>query len=227
MTTKYKYKCSFCGKSYVKEQYYLKHRCKEMQRHEEFKTPIGQAAWRFYQRWLALNKRKIITAEGFLESHFYTAFVKYARFVKEMRLPDPDRFIWLMVNKKYSPNVWTEDTVYRSYLEFLDLQGDPMDRAADTIKSMKRLAGDKECEIAQIFDNMTAPELYHHLYTRELSPWLLFHSGRFWHFYKTKTNTADRAMIDTLIRLDFWKSQFAKHPKVHNDLKNMVKRLNL
>lgn len=227
MTTKYKFKCRFCGKPFVRENYYLKHECKEMKRAEEFRTPIGQAAWRFYQRWLAKNNKRVISHESFLTSHYYNAFINYAKFVKNMRLPDPDRFIWLMVQKKYSPHVWTEDTVYRTYLEFLDLQGDPLDRAGDTIKSIQRMAREKECKIYEIFDHMTAPELYHRLYTRELSPWLLFHSKRFWDFYNTKTDTAVQAMIDSLIRLDFWKTQFAKHPKVHNDLKNMVKRLNL
>ena len=54
--SKYKFTCKFCGKNFVHEGWYLKHRCKEMARDEAIRTPEGQAAWEFYKLWLSKSK---------------------------------------------------------------------------------------------------------------------------------------------------------------------------
>lgn len=210
----------------MREGNYLKHKCAEMKRHEIFKGVTGQAAWAFYKLWLGKKNRNPMNADSFLSSSFFNAFVKFAEFVKKVNLPNPDRFVWLMVQKKYRPNVWTDDIVYRMYLEFVDRQVEPLDRAESTIKALQRICGESNCKISEVFNHMTAAELVHRLYIRELSPWIILNSPKFWKFYKN-ANTADKVMLENVIRVQFWKEQFKKHPSDHKNLKSMVKRLNL
>jgi len=198
-----------------------------MKQDEDVRTPEGLAAWEFYRLWLNKNRRKARNINSFMGSQYYKAFIRFAKFVKKTALPQPDYFIDFMNLKRYDPRLWTDSRVYQAYLEHLDLTGDPMDRFAATIKSLQKLANEAGCEIKDVFDHLTPPEMVHKIYSRELSPWFLIHSAKFWDFYKNKTAPSDQVRLEGLIRLPFWKERFARHPDVHNDMKTMVKRLNL
>ena len=227
MKKNYKFTCEFCGKHFVREHNYLKHMCKEMKRYDEVEhTVIGQAAWTFYKQWMNKNGRQARNLDAFVTSSFYNAFIKFAKFVKETKVPDPDQYMWFMMDKKYRPIVWTEDVPYREYLEFVDLQGDPYDRAAYTIKALQRISKEQGCNLRDVFDHMTAPEMVHRIYIRELSPWFLLNSVKFLALLK-RSDRAEQQMLDNVIRPGFWRDRFQKNPDAHKDLKIIVKRLNL
>ena len=198
-----------------------------MRRDAQIRTQEGQAAWQFYQLWLKKNRRSTRGIHSFVGSRYYKAFNKFAEFVKKLSLPEPDTFIWFVVDKKYEPTLWTDRRVYQEYLEFLDRQGDYLSRAACTIKTIKKIASEVGCEFAEVFDHITAPELIHKINSRELSPWLLLASPKFINFYKTEISPTDRVRIEGIIRIPYWKERFAKYPDAHKDMKSMVKRLNL
>jgi len=198
-----------------------------MKREEASHTPEGQAAWRFYQQWLSKHRRKPRGMNSFLTSHYYKPFMRFAEFVKTMSLSDPNYFMDFVILKKYDPKMWTDDRVYRAYLEFLDRNGDPLDCTATTIKAIQKYTNEVGCKFGEIFDYISAPELIHKIYYREFSPWLLLHSPKFQKFYITQMNSSDRIRLDGVIRQDFWKERIKKYPNANIDIKNIVKRLNL
>ena len=55
--TESKYTCKACHRSFVLETRFLQHRCNQMKRDDELKSPEGQAAWNFYQIWFKHQKR--------------------------------------------------------------------------------------------------------------------------------------------------------------------------
>ncbi len=226
MKNKYKFTCEFCGKHFVREYNYLKHTCEPMRRTAMLETTIGQAAWEFYKNWLSKNRRNPRNADSFISSQFYKPFIRFAEFVKKMSIPEPDKYIWLMVERKYRPNVWTEDVVYRKYLEFVDVQGDPYDRAAFTVRALQRIASEHDCELCDVHKYITAPELVHRIYIRELSPWIILTSTKFLSLIRN-SDPAEQVMLENVIRPDFWKERFKKNPTAYNDLKNIVKRFKL
>lgn len=198
-----------------------------MKRDEEIRTPLGHIAWRFYQTWLAKNRRHVLGIHSFVKSRLYNTFIKFATFVKNRNIPEPDMYIGLMVLKKYRPEIWTDDIVYREYLETLDRTGDPYRRAEDTIKAIQKISNDENCKLHEVFDHMTAPEVIHGLYTRQLSPWILLNSQKFLKFCNTTATPIEKIKIEQIIRVPFWREQFQKNPDAYKDLKNIVKRLNL
>ncbi len=74
----HRYECQFCGTKFQSESRYLKHRCKQMIRDEEFRTPVGQAAWLYYQQWMKAYRRQAPKASSFLHSKYYNSFVRFA-----------------------------------------------------------------------------------------------------------------------------------------------------
>ena len=223
----YKYKCKFCGKNFVREINYLKHTCTQMQRDHEFRTPTGQAAWNYYTFWLKQSRRIAQGPQAFLTSRYYNAFMKFAAFAAKTKLPRPEAFIKFANSKKYAPIDWTDDRVYRQYLEYLDRAADPYSRAADSIKTIQRIAREESCEYGDVFNHITAPVLIHLLSTKQFSPWLLLHSPKFLSFVKDGVSSSDQVAIDAIIRVPFWRERFTKHPQVRKDMIKIVKTLNL
>lgn len=224
--TNFNYTCEFCGKNFVRESAYAKHRCEAMERHENMRTLVGQAALMYYKTWFRFKKRRLRNDMGFLKSQYYKPFMKFAEFARKVHLPEPDTFIKRMVDKNYAPAVWHYSQVYTEYLEFLDQKGDPYSRAADSIKTIRNFAEDADIPFEAFFEKVTTPEMVHMIYSRRLSPWVLLHSPKF-KAYLQKVSPSDRTLIQGVIRPAFWAKRFKGHPEACNYMNSIVRRLKL
>lgn len=197
-----------------------------MKRHKEFQTPIGQAAWIFYQKWLRQKKRQVPKAETFLQSRFYKPLIRFAHFVKRVNLPDIDTFIWMMVDMDVPPVLWNNDEYYTKYLEFLDRRADPYKRAQTTVDTLFCIADAAECDVGEAFSMLTGPELVQLLRERRLSPWILLNSKKFKQFLGS-ASSEEMMIIQAIIRPQYWKERFEKYPEVVTNMKKYVNELDL
>jgi len=198
-----------------------------MEREEVFSTQIGQAAWEYYKWWMEKNKRKAHGHTTFLKSKFFNTFVKFAQFAIRVKIPNIDTFIWLMCHKNYPPTMWTDKVVYSQYLEFLDNQGEPLDRVSDTIKTFKRIKEQYECELEDIFEHVTPSELIQYLNSRHISPWVLVLSAKFHRYFANKVKDEEKVIIQSIIRPAYWKNKINNCPSIVNEIKAIIKRLHL
>lgn len=221
------YECNYCNKHFYHESRFLKHKCKWMKREEEFQTPLGQAAWGFYQKWMRYNKRIVPGSTAFKRSKYYSAFVKFAKFKKDVGLPNVDKFMRFMRDKGIQPNLWTDDTVYSQYLEFLDHKDHPISQAKitiDTILSIVDVAGIKP---EHVFDMLTPNELLQLIRQRRMSPWVLLHSPKFRDFMVNRTTNEEQILFQQIIRPKYWKKKFENFPNEVEKIKIYIKELGL
>ena len=223
----YKYECHFCGQKFKLEARFMKHKCKEMKRDEELRTVVGQAAWLYYQEWMKTGRKLVPNPKSFLGSRYYNAFMRFARHVRKVHLPDVHGFIKFMREHNMEPYMWTSDQVYPKYLEYLDRRSPPTKRANTTIDTFLAIAEKSERDVSEIFDIIDADDVITLLRRRSISPWILLNSDKFKEFYATKTNGEERIIIESLIRPDFWVEKFAKNPKMVETMKVIVEELNL
>ena len=202
--------CKHCHKSFSSETRYLAHYCSQMKRLDEFKTPIGQAALGYYQRWMRTMKRNAPAAGAFIESKYFRTFINFAQFVAKVSLPMPEKFIWLMNEKKYPPTMWTNDDAYTQYVEFLDRKAEPMDQVCLSIKTLLAIADAADDDISNVFDHITPSELIQFVRIRQLSPWLLLHSIKFKLFFRDKMSDEQKIILENLINPEYWLDQFEK-----------------
>lgn len=212
---------------FKQESRYMNHRCTQMKRDEQIKTPQGQAAWSYYQKWMKAQRRSIPSIETFLTSKFYTTFIKFAEFVQKTGLPDIDTFVWYMTEKKIQPVIWINNDIYQNYLEFIDKKADPIKEAQRTIDFMFNLADEFECEVGEIFEHLHPNDVIQMLTRRQLSPWILLHSPKFKQFLIHKTKTDERLVMETIIRPDYWAKKLSKHPDVVAHMKLFAHELDL
>lgn len=221
------YKCPHCGHRFVQEQRFLRHRCDQMKRQEVFQQPLGQAAWIFYQKWMRAYNKAVANANSFLHSKFFNSFIKFADFVKTVKMADTDVFIALMKEYDISPTIWTNDQVYALYLEQMDKKLTPEKHAEITVNTLFDLAEDYDVDVSDVFQNVPPAEIIQLLRARKLSPWILLNSRKFGAFYKQRTSTEERIVIDSIIRPPYWKKKFDSNPEKVEAMRKYVSELTL
>lgn len=222
-----RFECSFCGTKFAHEKRFMDHECKQMKRDAEFRTPRGQAAWIFYQKWMKAYRRMVPKSSSFLHSKFYNSFIKFSDFTKKVNLPDVDTFIWLMKEKDISPTIWTNDQVYALYLEFMDRKAPPIKQAEITVDTLFDLSSENDCDVADIFDVLEPNEVIQLLRQRRLSPWILLNSNKFKQFFVNKVNVEERIVMESIIRPDYWGKKFKTCSKDVERMKLYVAELSL
>lgn len=223
------YQCHHCNKRFKYERFFIRHTCKLMQRQDLFQTPTGQAARGYYEKWMKLQGRRVPEHKSFLRSTYFTSFIKFAEFVKELKLPSVDIFIKMMVQEQYTPTMWRMNEVYVKYIEHLDYNTLPLDQAQITVKTIDRIADAAECKPNEIFDIITASEVAELIRQRKLSPWILLNSKKFFEFlHKTKKESAPQfSLLASLLRTSYWKTKFNKDLKSVNQMKEIISGLGL
>lgn len=223
----YNYQCGFCGTHFVTEDRFIKHRCKSMIRDDEFRTVEGQAAWLYYKAWMKAYRRIVPKDKAYLKSKFFNSFMRFAVYVKKMKIPDTDAFIWLMKEKDISPTIWTNDQVYTLYLEFMDRKVSPKRHAEITINTLFDEADERQISVGDIFDNITATELIQLMHRRQVSPWFLLNSHKFKQFFINSTSTEEKIIMESIIRPQYWKTKFDNNPESIKNIQIYIKELNL
>jgi hypothetical protein len=197
-----------------------------MIRKEEMETPVGQAAWFHYQAWMRAQHHLIPHIKSFLHSKYYQPFMRFAKFAKQVRIPDPDLYIQQMVNLDMQPMLWTNDQVYVAFLEYMDRKVPANKNAQITINTLFDFAAALNCEIDDIFNHIDANEVIQLMRQRKLSPWLLLHSDKFKQFY-VKLPKEQKIVLETIIRPKYWGEKLKDNPETVEQIKKFVQELNL
>jgi len=221
------YVCHFCHKRFQHENRFIKHKCKAMIREERLRTPIGQAAWRYYQDWMKFQRKRVPNDKTFLKSRYFESFNRFAELVRKLNLPKPDTFIKLMIDKDFPPTMWTSERPYSMYMEHLDRVASPHDHAQITVDTLLRLSDILDCKTENIFAELNPNEIIELIKERKLSPWILLHSAKFMMFFRDRTSTEQKIVLETLMRPKYWGTQFQKKPEFVKMMKEIVAEMNL
>lgn len=223
------YKCSYCGKRYQREDAFINHKCKQMIKEEELRTPLGQSAWHFYQDWMRFQRKRVPDDRTFLKSRYYNSFMRFAEFVKQTDLPTPEKFIKLMVQENYHPTMWLIDDVYVIYLEHLDRFRTPSDHATITFRTLFKASNEHDCDISQIFEEISSSQVIELIKQRKLSPFVLLASKKFNQFILkiSNENKEQYIILTRLIRFNHWKKYIERHKKSFEQIKRHVAEMDL
>lgn len=221
-----RFSCEYCGVGFALEPRFLKHKCKMMVRTEELHTVEGTAALNFYNEWFRAQRKQTPRPDAFIHSNTYNAFTRFSKFVKKVRLPEPNKFIRFAVRKDFPPVMWTSDDVYGLYLEYIDQKGDPLTQAQITFDTIEELEEEYGCTASELFTNVPPNVVIHLLRTRRLTPWILLQSQKFGEFIK-HANSDERVVMTAIIRPNFWQKKFRAHKNVAECMKSFVSELGL
>jgi hypothetical protein len=219
--------CNHCGHKFVLEDRLLRHHCKQMKRKEELESPTGQAAWQHYQTWMKCNHRLVPEIKSFLHSKFFNAFIRFAKFVKEVRIPDPELYIRFMIELDNPPVLFTSDQIYSAFLQHMDRKVSAAKNAQITTDTLFNIAEDAGVDVSKVFDIIDPNDLIQLLRQRRVSPWLLLHSDKFKKFYASNLTEDQRIVMKRLIRPEYWAVKLKEKPENVDLMKQMVGELGI
>lgn len=204
----------------------MKHECQEMLRSIEIQTSIGQSAYGMYKVWLERQRRKPPPPEGFMTSSYYSSFIKFAHWCRDTGVPDPEKYIELMVSDKIAPALWRRTEAYQLFLEWVDKKSDPYDQISVSVETIQALAEGLEVKPREVFKRFTSGEIAGLILQRKLSPWLLFCSKSFKEWLGT-LHDGERNELMKNMGIDFWSSRLEKAPEVVKNSKEIAEALGI
>ena len=113
------FKCRYCGKEYRKESTLAAHLCENKRRWQQEKE-VGvqfglQAYLRFYE--MTQGSAKLKSYSDFVDSPYYSAFVKFGRHMVAIRAVNPRMFIDYVIKENKKLDHWCHERVYLEYLK--------------------------------------------------------------------------------------------------------------
>lgn len=186
--------CEACAHDFATETGFMRHACKGRAKIDELQSPVGQAAYAFYSEWMSRSKRKAPPIETFAGSKLYSTFIKFAKHVVRVRLPNVSGFIRTMVdNGNVQPSLWCRDNVYAMYLQGYDAVVTPTQQFVSSLDEMYAFAKEFNCYISDVYNQLGVETILDLVQKRKLSPWFLISSVAFrgWMMQQSEEN-ADR-----------------------------------
>lgn len=220
-----RYECHACKKTLTSEHHFLNHKCSRLDRENEARTTDGQVAYMYYELWMSFQKRVPPSFDTFTRSHSFTYILNFVKFSKRVRLPQPTKFIKYCIRKGFHPAMWSTNLVYVNYLEMLDYIRPPIEQFDDSVKYLTKIANRAELSIGQLIDTLDLGDITELIRQRHISPWYVLFSKRIYDKTTNTKQTDQLLMFRTVVRPEFWTSEFAKYPIETATFKKAVTKL--
>lgn len=173
------FECQYCKKSYAKESTLAAHLCEPKRRWQQEKETGVQLGLKAYLRFYEITQgsAKLKSYSDFVESPYYNAFVKFGRYLVDIRAVNVSSYIdWLLKNNKKLDH-WTKDSLYVEWLvEYLRRESvqDALERG---LKEMQDYA-DNNSELkngyTDYFRYGNTNRICYHISTGRISAWVVF-----------------------------------------------------
>jgi hypothetical protein len=208
-------KCKYCDKTYTKESTLLKHACEPKRRHLQQSETGVQFGFRSYLKFFELTQGSIKskTYDDFAASSYYSAFVKFGRYLVSIKAINYASFTeWLLKgNKKL--DFWCKDSLYDEWLvEYLRKESyqDALERGIKEMQDYADNNHDLRNGFMDYFKFGNTNRICHHITTGRISPWVVYNCDSGINFLEN-LDDSQMQMIIKYINPDFWNQKFQNH----------------
>ena len=225
------YKCRYCERSYAKESTLAAHQCESKRRWQQEKevgVQIGlQSYLRFYETTQGSAKAK--SYADFVSSPYYTAFVKFGRYMVDLRSVNArDYSNWLLKNNK-KLDYWCKDSLYSEWLAEYIRREPVQDALERALKEMQDYA-DTHPELKNGFNDYfrygNVNRIVYHISTGRISPWVAYNCTTGIEFLD-QLNSDQTGIVFPWIDPQFWGKKFQDYPEDAAWVKQILKAAGL
>jgi len=214
------WKCEYCKKLYQDEGRYMKHVCPTRDRQELLKSPVGQAAFDYYNTWMRAQGYGTKTRENFEKSKRCRQFLKFAEFATKIKLNKPGDYIRLMVSLAMDITLWSTDSNVSLYRSTLDIAEDPYVAVEENVRFLMQLAEKEDIQLADLAVHLGPQRIIDLLRNRQISLWVLLRAPTFTSLIKAGTFDEEHLeVVKRFMAIDQWND---KYPRGSETSKNIV-----
>jgi hypothetical protein len=207
------YQCRYCEKTFQRENSLAVHVCEQKRRYQEEKetgVQLGlQAYFKFYE--ITQGSAKLKTFDDFARSPYYRAFVKFGRYIQDIRAVNPLRYTEWVIKQNKKLDHWCKDSLYTEYLtEYLGIENinDALERAIEHSIKWSEETGNPAHDYLR-YGNVNA--ICYAVTSGRISPWILYNCESGQHLL-SELNQEQVAMTWSIIDADFWHKKFRDYP---------------
>ena len=211
-----KYQCRYCLKSFAEETTLGIHICERKRRFQQ-ENEIGvrwgfQAYIWFYETTQQVKPR---TYEDFVDSAYYTAFVRYGRHCHSISCINFASFTSYLLKNNKKLDEWTKELFYSEWLfDYLRRESvrDALERSMQTMVNYMQDHPEYKNGYQDYFRLVNENRICYHVSTGRVSVWAVYNceSGQ---DFLGRLNTDQLSTIIGFIDPDFWQSKFNDCPE--------------
>ena len=206
--------CEFCKRSFAKEISLVSHSCEKKRRwftKDEPHVRMAFLAWnQFYTLSSIGKKSEHLSYLNFMNSRYYTAFVKFGKHLRDLNPIDPEKFIEYVIKNNIPIDKWTHDFVYEQYVRERVRKESPENALERNIKLMNEWATDQNEKWYDFFRKVNTNQAVAWIMNGRISPWILYNVDSALDFFERCT--AEQVdIIKKHAPLGPWKIKFNKN----------------
>lgn len=225
------YQCKYCNKAYVKESTLAAHLCetkRRWQQQNESGVQLGLNSFLSFYEYTQ-GSAKLKTYEDFVKSSFYGAFVRYGRYLIDIRCVNIKSFTdWLLKNNK-KLDFWCKENLYLEWLHSYIRKESVHDAIERAIKEMNNLAEQDEKlqgNFVNYFSSAAGNRICKHIIDGRISPWIVYNcqTGVEW---LSQITHEQLQIIMPVIDPEFWHKKFTDYLEDVKWCKHILKKAGL
>lgn len=170
------YECEHCEKSFKKESTLAHHVCEPKRRWQDRNSLAVQLALEAYRRFYrhCQPSQKDKDWKHFASSSYYTAFVRFGRYMLEVKCVNTTAFIDYVIQKNVKLDQWAKDSVYEQFLISWSRTENPWDAIKRSLITAAEWAEQQESRTQDYFRYAASSKVLLDLDRGRISPWLVF-----------------------------------------------------
>ena len=221
------YSCEFCKRSFAKEISLVNHGCEKKRRwfqRDEPHARLGFIAWsRFYElNSFGKNKEFRSSYRNFIDSQYYTAFVKFGMHLRDLDAIEPAKFIDYVIKNNLPIDKWTHDFVYEQYVRELTRQESAEDALARNVLLMNSWSMQTGEPWTEFFRKVNPNQATLWIKNGRISPWVLYNADSAVELFD-RCMPEQLAIIKSCAPIGPWKIRFNKHADSCNFIRETLR----
>lgn len=222
------FKCEYCNKEFKRENTLAVHMCERKRRYMQRDEKHVQLSFRAYQLFykIGTNSKKEKTYDDFAASSYYTGFVKFGIYCKDLRIDDVPAYTKWLLQNQIKLEKWTSDRNFNAWIK-TRLKTESVDRAVErTVMFMQEWSKESGNTWNQYFDVVNPNVAVFHICSGKISPWVIYSSDKAQHMLD-RFNGEQLKMIIEYIEPIYWKRMTLKYPEDVAWVNNILKEADL
>ena len=209
------FQCQYCLKSFTRETTLIRHACerkRRFQQQREIGVQWGFQAYGIFYETTQTTSRK--TYEQFVDSSYYTAFVRFGRHCHSIYCPNFANYTrWLLKHNRKLDQWCTEKNYSEWLVDYLRRENvrDALERSVETMNNYAHENVDLRNGYRDYFRLVNENRICYHISTGRISPWAVFQSRSGQDFLDRLRDDQIKSIIE-LIDPGYWQSRFKDLP---------------
>ncbi len=220
--------CKYCNKHFRKESSLAVHMCEKKRRWKQEKDTGVQLGLRAYLRFYETTQgnAKLKNYGDFVESPYYSSFVKFGQYLIQIRAINISAFIDWIISQNKKLDSWTNDSHYGAYIYEYTRKENPMDALERSVNEIQRWATESKLEFTSFFREGSPYKICAMIANGRISPWVIYSCDSGIDFLAS-LNTEQLALIYKFIDPVFWQGKLSSYASDSEFIKSVLSQASI